>query len=88
VDLTVIGACIEKWRKPKRQAAPVVGKEKSVRLEIAQEKKAVNHAVVVLPFHAIRFCKVINVCKNITRFSALTVDTVRSLEHMGIRILC
>jgi hypothetical protein len=61
VDLTVIGACIEKWRKPKRQVALVVGKEKSVRLEIAQEKKAVNHALVVLPFPAIRFCKAINV---------------------------
>jgi hypothetical protein len=60
VDLTVIGVCIEKWRKLKMQVALVAGKEKSVRLEIVQEKKAINHAVVLLPFPAIRFCKVIN----------------------------
>ena len=60
MDLTVLGVCIEKLRKSTSPAVLVVGKGKSVPLEIAPEKKASNYAIIVLHFPAIRFCKVIN----------------------------
>jgi hypothetical protein len=64
---TVIGACTGEQRKRKRPVALVVGKEKNVRLEIVQGSMAEIYVMTVDHFHAVSFCKGINVSKNTAR---------------------
>jgi len=63
-DSTVIGASTGQQRKRKKPVALAVGKEKNVRLETAQGSMAEIYAMTVRHFHAVNFCKGINVSKN------------------------
>ena len=67
VGSTVIGACTGQQRKRKKPAALVVGKEKNVRLETAQGSMAAIYVMTVRHFHAVNFCRGINVSKNTAR---------------------
>jgi hypothetical protein len=81
VDLTVVGAYIEKLRKKMNPVVLVVGQRRNVPSEIAPRKKTANYALIALLFPAIHFCKVINVCENVTYSSFILKFGVRGFAY-------